>query len=423
MANISFYHDSENGTIVIDGVGNSTSNRVELTPDDVLTFSNTTASGFGSVTVSSFRSDQFTSTSSLSLSKGQNGARTVKSSPNFTTDTITFAKTGAATAYAYINITSGADTDPNDFNIGIPVRGADLGVTYYFEEFKVRSISEPVAVSVNSNSAMSFAIKPDGGSYGSWVTSGNVSVNDFVKVRGTASSSYNTQVVYTLNIGSNSDSNTIKTKTDPAQGTFIAFPYTTNISLKKVSEFFAAPLSQVPRGATVPRYMSAYRRGGLYVPDVTQNASIATTDQAQDLKLSSFSGSGTTVYFNKSPANKIVSMNVIGGSATASIAWVVQADWTLGHSPSMGYNAEYRYTFIEFDPEGPQHGTGATLSATSGDPFVYDKTNTGFAIEATSSGTFDQQFQGEITMYMRSLLDTSVVLTQVIGYTIDFYGN
>lgn len=423
MATVNITYDlADGGSLVIDTGGtNSLANPLILLANESVNFVNL-SSGVGNrdVTISSLRADQFTSSSNFTIAKGSSTSRSILNSPAFTSDSVTITA-GSFTEILYIDVDNGIDDSPNSFSIGVNIFAAELNTSYEFPEFRMSGTNVDVAASIVGGQ---FAHRTNSGSYGTWLTSAAaVPPGSWLKVRGTSSSAFASTLQITLTLGGVADFVTVKTKINPQDGTKILFPHTSpGISLKKVTEFFSAPLSAILQGANPPRFMSAFRRGGLHVPDITENLAIADTNQANNLDLSSFEGAYTSFYLINSPQNKSQGTNVLGGSQTASLSWTTLIDWTLGYSTEMRYNAEYRFELEEIVGTGPTAGSGAVLSASTATPGVYSPNNTSFAVSATSTGTFEEEFSGEVVMYIRSLLDSNIVLTHRVGYTFNFYG-
>jgi hypothetical protein len=312
-----------------------------------------------------------------------------------------------------MEVTNPVDKVPDDFDIGEPVYSADLSTRYAFAPFIVKGINASTYIRTTNCQFKK-------GSNGGWQTSSNVNANDVIYVRSTSANIHAKQTSCSINIGGRVDVNTIQTKRDPVDGDRIYFPKTARpLSVRDLTTFFAAPIGHF---SNPPRYMSAYRRGGVHVPNIPENSAIADTNQSNNNTLGDFLGSATTLYFDRYPSNKDDLKNTIGGHKTAKVEWNAYFDWSLGYSPLSKHNVEYRYVLTEKTGYGLSQGV--TFTSNSGAPSSYSANNEAFEVKITSSGTRGREFEykGTVTVYMRSLINSSVVLTTQVSYTLQFYG-
>jgi hypothetical protein len=408
--NIDYISESGFSQVTIGGPngGTTSGDRLTLTPNDTIRFYNNDSSAANITGVSTAR---FTA-SSVYVSANNSGTLTVKSSPTFGNDSATIYLRDAS-ATLYIEVVNPVDRVPDSFDIGQPVYSADLNTVYNFAAFIVKGINAATNIS-----AYNCSFRKGGSS--SWVTSSTVNADDLVYVRSTSSSNHEVQTSCSINIGGTVNSNTIQTKRDPVNGDRIYFPKTTRpVSLRDLTVFFAAPIGH---SSNPPRYMSAFRRGGDHVPNIPENSSIADTSQANNNKLGDFLGSATTLYFDRYPSNKSDLRNTIGGHQIAKVEWNAFFDWSLGYSPLTKHNVQYRFVITEYSGFGLSQGV--TFSSNSGSPGTYSANNEVFEVKVTSSGTLGREFEykGKVTIYMRSIIDSSVILTTEAAYTLQFYG-
>ena len=403
---ITVEYDQELGGLLI-GPSTSSNNRLELKPSDILRIQN---EGIGTCTLSLLDSNKFSATS-LSVAGNSTGSVTVRSNAVLGIDNANINKRNANRAY-YLEIVSSVDTTPNTFDIGSPVGSANLSTSYSFEEFLVKGITDPTSwtatnctVSVNGSAPTS--------------TSGTVNYNDRLYVRGTSSSAYSNSTTQTLVIGGVSNSNTITTKSDPSAGARLSFPIpagTGNIRITDLTNFFTAPVGHF---SNPPRNMSAFRRGGLHVPNITENRGITADSQpTQNNTLRHFRGCKTTFLWLSFPSNKGDSKNTVNSAQSAQVSWSATSDWSLGYSPFTKYNVEYRYVLTE----DSSIWTGVTFNSVTGSPGTYGASNISFSVQEDAPRNVEREYRGTVTIYARSLIDSSLVLTTSVRYSLFFYG-
>lgn len=222
----------------------------------------------------------------------------------------------------------------------------------YSNSVQVTGINTSVAVSVTNGS---FKINTGGAaSSGTYLTSGTVSPNQFIVLRVMSSSSFNTNKLMTITVGEASGNRistwAVRTSADADQGTKIPFPVLANggdVRLKQLGDFFGRPLwSQTVLGD----YLKS--PGGAFVPNIMENDNIPTSG---DLILGLFQGSATSLYWTKTPSDKIelADNSLIGGEL--DIDWrsikdspTVGSDFDVGFNTLMRDNVEYKYElFVE----------------------------------------------------------------------------
>lgn len=410
-AQIDYFQETGTASLFCPNGGGTPTNRLEVRREDTITIVN--AANFYTASVSGMDVNKFTPSTTQTVQPGGGTAIfTVKVDAPYEDDILIVVIQGIQ-KNLYVSIVSGVDTTPNPFDIGFPVITANLSEYYIFEQFKVSGINSPADVT-----ATNCDYRVNGGSF---VVSGQVLNNDFVEVRKLSASSYDTLLGCSLDIGGVTDSNTVRTKLNPQDGAIVSFPYTHPFTLTNVTEFFGAPLSNP--FANAPRFMSAYRKGGDHVPDITQNSSIASTNQAEDLVLGSFIGSATSIYYDQYPPNKSAFANTIDGAKTLSLSWQATVDWTMGYGELTPYNMEYQYILTENPADISQNQlTGVTFTGINGSPGTYSNTNTLFTISASSGQSTEAQYTGIVTILAKSIINPNIILTKDVYYALFFYG-
>ena len=193
------------------------------------------------------------------------------------------------------------------------------------------------------------------------------------------------------------------------------------IPLSDIRDFFGG--NTIAGVWTPPSDMGSFYKGGSYVPNISQNSAIATSGA---LSLGSFRSAYTSLEFQSVAGNKSGMKLTNGvGNHTLTLAWYSfnysgsGADWVLGYGDGMNFATEYYFTRTENTGSGLT--TGASLTSTTptawtaaGASFV------GFGITATVPRYTEAFMNGNINMYVRHPNSPSSVLTDTIGYTLNF---
>jgi hypothetical protein len=400
------YDPSFGGLIIIDSPsgGTSSGDPLVVSPNDTIVFTNNNAN---SATVSGQSTNRY-NTSNLAIAGNNANTLTVLSSYTDGTDTATIA-IGTGTSPFYLSAVGGVDTVPDSFNIGKPVTSAQRSTIYEFLPFNVEGITDTANIS-----ATGCQFKK--GSGGAWITSSTVGPNDTIYVRATSSSSYNTTTSMSIYIGGVGDSNTIRTKNNPSDGARLYFPKSSRpVSLTDLSNFFSAPVGT----ANTVRIMSAFRRGGLHVPDIAENSGIADTNQSNNLTLGQFLNSATIFTFDRYPKNKWTNIGE-GGARAGGVSWTADLDWELGYSPLTKYNVEYRY---EITRNTNYSGDVETFTSSGAATGTYAANNFAFSVQGTAPSGKARYYSGTIKIFMRSLINSSLFLTTEVEYELSFQGD
>lgn len=425
MANytVEIWADPETDTIEVLG-GGSSGSRIELEEGDTLTVEHINL-GIGgasvTITVGTFSSAFWTSTTSMSLAKGASATRTIKTSPTYSTFSLNCSSSGYTSGTIYLETVEPpppiSASKPNAFTVA-SISGVPTGQEVNFE-----------TVSVTGNTA-SATSRVTGGvlqrksSTGTWTTSDiTVNAGDSVYLKATSSSSYSTAISYTLRIGDLSGTNgenydwetasfSLTTESDPGTGQTLNFPISSGtISMRDIIEFFHYPVGVVP---TPANSLSDYYRGGTYVPNVTGNSSIPTSGT---IALSNFYGSETRWYVT-APSPFYREVNTLSGPSSFTLTFTVYAAlFGGGYAPDVGRNSQFRNdSIVEVWSNNDN-----TLNVTGG-----SSTYTGdwsMTVSMTVSANQEQEFYGYIPVDARSRVDNSITQTGLrVYFWFFFYG-
>lgn len=427
MANrsVTVFGDAELGSIIVIGGGTS-SNRLTMEEGDVLTVTHSLASNIfsGNITVATFSSNYWTSTSNMSLARGSSATRTIKTNPTENNISLSVTASGYTGGTIYIQVLSSIDTTPDQFNIGADITNANPNQEYFIGSFTVSGINTGTTMSCSGTANTKTRIGTGGTKSSSDKTVFNGSV---VYVFGDSSSNYNASTTATVTIGGVSDSATISTKIDPATGEVIPFPIGSGtISMDDIRSFFG------PVSGTAS--LSNYYRGGSYIPNITtgtpNNSSIPTSGT---ISLSNFYNSMTTLYFSVIASNKSDFEQTTSSGGVAGVSWNKQNDWEVGFGPDMEDIVEYRITV------NPSNYSAFPLLGSYLDIIingvVTDRTNSTTQFQTSFASTNDDVTinfgsdrlcegiaAGSITIEIRHPDYTSVVFSDTFTYNLSLIG-
>ena len=407
MANrsVTVYVDDDAGFVATLG-GGSAGSRLTMDAGDVLTvYHNPFLGDGGTITVSGFATNRFTSASNMSLYPSNTNTRTVKTSPTSGSVNITCAHSGVSSGVIYLQI--GGDPTPNAFSLGAN-RTANPSQVTYFDNVTVLGIDVPITASVTNGQ---IALQNGSGAERTFGTSKTVTVNDIVLTRATAPSGYGQNKTVTLNIGGVTDAAVLSTPTDPTSGTQINLGITSGaISMDNLLDLFMGQ-TQNFWGYTRPSDMGSLYKSGSYVPNISANSSVPTSGA---ITIGNFYGSATSFYISSVPSNKTAFIDTSGGgsSFTGNCFWELGIDWDIGFGVGQRYNTEVYYVVNQ------AVGSVTVNGGSSG----YSINNKSISISKTSGANTESFNAGTITVYYRSLVNTAVTGTTTMNYAINFFG-
>lgn len=363
----------------------------------------------GTITISGFTSNRYTSTSNMSLSRGSTQSRTLRSDAVLGNHTLSATSSGYSGSSVTITVDDGTDDTPDSFSF-TNVNLATPDDLIYSNTIQVSGINVGITASI-SGTGGTFAI--NGGSFSS--ANRTVHNGDSIQLRVQAAPSWNTTRTATLNLNGVTGSFSVTTRNDPGAGELIFFPGSANnYSFRDVAEFFAGNDTIGP--ATMPTQMSAYRRGFDYVPNITQNNSISTS--VSGLALTQFVGSATYLNFESYGGARYAGADTTTGSKTEHIFWQL----TVSHpaNPVIGYGliiggCEIRWALTEYTNG---YNTGVTMSASES----YARNAYVCQLTASAPANTERTYGGYVTVWIRSVVDPSKVITTQLQYNFFFKG-
>jgi hypothetical protein len=372
---------------------------IQISPSGSITIQRVGQSG-GTISVSGFSSTYFNGSSYLTFSSNNSQTKTAKGVAG--TDAISFAKYNSTSVSATITLVD-EDTEPDQFSF-TDVTNVGLNSVNMSNEITLTGMNE--------------------GTYG-YASLGNLWVNgiqranpymvyvgDKVKIEMTAANAYNTTRSSTFSVGGISDVFSVKTSVSqwgsPEFGTPIYFPVaasatTTAVKLSDIKDFFGGYLSP-------PTNLKGYYRNNVYVPDFSENNGIPASGE---ITLDMFRGSATALYWNTNPSNKHAT-----GNQSATLLWTLGTSYSLGFGEGIDYSCDYKFVLVVTGA----NGSGATASdivMTSGsNPLSYHADNRWLKLDVSVGTSGEREYEGYVTLYARSLFDTSVYVTTRVDFSI-----
>lgn len=291
----------------------------------------------------------------------------------------------------HIGILPDADLVPDSFSLGPDISGMQPADTFVASLVTISGINAGVSASVSTTGGSAFFTVNNG----SGVTSATVFNGQRIQVYGTASSSYNSSITVTLTIGGVSDSFVVTTTGTPPAEALIQF-VSNPITLNNIKAFFGGTL--LPPNAP-PNNLRSYYRGGAYVPDISQNSAVPFSPN--QIGLSNFNISFTTLYFTKLPRSISKNQNTSGGTTSLNQVWSVGSSgddkFDVGYGPGMKGACQFSYSIVE--DEGSGKSTGVTLIVEVGQAGTPRQGNTYVVVQSPNvAGNSEARYSGTLTI-------------------------
>ena len=271
--------------------------------------------GSPTIVISSFEGSTWSTTNNGSATTANinlavNGSASRYASSALTADnddTINISATGYTAETIVFRLIPSVDNTADPFNLGVDqtnLQPGSLPVSLGF--VTVAGINTPVTASITNGLTAVKASTPADFEYST--LSKTVVAGDRIYVKGYVPDSYNAFNDVTLDINGTSDTLRLTTKTTADTYEFIPYPDTIlPTDLNTVGDFFGRP--ELQTYTDLNDYLKT--PGGIYVPNITENAAIPT---ALPIDLNDFLGSGTSLYFIKFPRSKDDTWNSAGGA-------------------------------------------------------------------------------------------------------------
>lgn len=396
-------------------------------PSDVIQgqtvkFSHTTAGDIGSMEVSGFNTAAWETLPVLNIARGSHYVMRTKSNADFV-NTLTAQFSAANNSQNFtVSVLPPPDLTPNTFGF-TTVNDAQYPSTQYTSN-QVALSGYNRDLTVTPASGVEYSL--DGGV--TWWTNqvnrpkaqsggANILIRMFSgSVFGSSAQRSvtvgNTTGNWTINVRSALDPNEfIQTRTTQSGFAFRA----------DVQEFFAG--DDVIGPVAAPTELSAFVRGGPYVPNITQNNGVPTSSNG--MKLSDFVGSGTYLSLEQGGADRAAFGDTTLGQTSRFVGWQVYPSDGIAalENPRVGFGlilggCQVSWT-VNQDTTFDQFNVGTALSVPNGS---YADNRYVARITATAPSNSERTYKGTITMRVRLKADTSKILTRVFNYSIFFKG-
>ena len=426
MANrtVQIYTDDDAGFVATLG-GGSSGGRLDMNAGDVLTIIHNSFLGDGgTISVTGFSSNQFTSNSNMSLAEGASSTRTIKTAPTASTVNITCSHAGISNGTIYLNVVSSTDNTPNAFSFD-SVANANPSQEYALGSFTVTGINVGVTAVASGTAGTKTSL-----TLGGTPTTANKTVtnNQVVYVYGTSPSGYSASTSATVTINGVTHTSTIATIADPTSGTRIPLGISSGtISLDNIRKLFGPATYQTYGTAS----MAGYYKGGTYVPNISSgtpnNNGIPTSGT---IDLADFYNCCTSLYFSTPPSNKVENVDTGSGAVTRTITFSTN-DWAMGYGPDMEFLVDYAFkNDIQIYSElAGGIATTAVLNGvsynleTASDPITTGYGSAGTAVITCVANNLSEAFVVvKLTVYARHKIYTGYTTSTEVTYRFNVFG-
>ena len=149
-----------------------------------------------------------------------------------------------------------------------------------------------------------------------------------------------------------------------------------------------------------------------------------TSHTCYALRISDLYDTASALYFIYKPPDKADRANTLDGSKTLELAWDILNDYNVGYGELARY-LEYRYTFTSSNAD-LQYTTGSpsdvAIHSSRGAPATWHQDNGKVWLRVTAPQNVERHYQGTLTIYCRNAIDTSLVITKTVSWSMFFYG-
>lgn len=304
------------------------------------------------------------------------------------------------------------DTTPNQFNF--PDRTNIDPKAQVVSFAQITGFNTAVQATVSATGSGYFGFRNAGS--GQLKTSGWVSPNETIVVVVEAPHDYEalTRTV-TVTIGGVTDTFKVVTRQWPLpeQVYHMGISAPQDLYLRQhIATFF---------GGEYEPLLSDYLRGGGLVPSIQENEHVP---RSLPIHITDLYDTASALYFLFKPPDKGEGANTLDGGKTLSLAWDILTDYTVGYGELSRY-LEYRYTFTSSNEE-LQHTTGSpsdvTIHSSRGAPGTWHQDNGKVWLTVTAPQNVERWYKGTITIYCRNAIDTSLVISRTVDWSMFFYG-
>jgi hypothetical protein len=175
-------------------------------------------------------------------------------------------------------------------------------------------------------------------------------------------------------------------------------------------------------GGSPQPLLTDYLRGNFLVPSIEQNAHVP---KSPPIYISDLYNTASALYFIYKPPDKSDSANTLNGGKNLELVWNVVDDYTVGYGELSRY-VDYRYTFTSDDSELTNINGGdpddVTLHSTTGSPGTWSQSNSACWLKVSAPQNTERWYKGTLTIYARNAIDTSLVISKTVQWSMFFFG-
>lgn len=382
----------------------SSGNGMTMLVGDTLTFTNAGASD-GNVTISYGESGRFTAnkTMSQSLSPGETIVFTATSADSNTWLRVT-PPSGSAKSL-YISIVNNLDDSPSSWTF--PDKSKYRPGSYVYADKQISGINTSITISCSGSGSPRVKRREST----SWVTSiSGVQQGDYIQFRLASPPDYNQTYNATITGGSASDTWTVSTGAapDPNTGAKIPSGITGDVALSDLGDFFGRRASNDTR-------LYDYRRGLGYVPNITENNGISTSQPA----LTQFRNAYTSIYFKLPPEDYMESANTVSSAQSLTASWQYPYDYIMGFSDKIANELEFK---VDTDISGGAQAGDASIHYNIPNPGAWSKANQDFNVRVDCNSYSEAHYIGTVTLHARHPAYPSSVVSWTMDVRFFFFG-
>ena len=378
-----------------------------LAAGDTVTFQHVAS---GPYSIRSFSSSFWTNTSNITT----NASKTVKSgNSNGTTSYVYIYDGGTLIGSADFRIQA-ADTTPNSFGLTNKTN-IDPKSLVHVGSFQVTGINTSTTASITGSGSREvyFLVGYKPRKY----TSTTVNNGDTISVYAEAEWDYEAM--------SRTISMTVGTRTETVQVVTRQWPLpeqVINLDISPPADLYLKKHIATFFGGSSQPLLTDYLRGNFLVPSIEQNAHVP---KSPPIYISDLYNTASALYFIYKPPDKSDSANTLNGGKNLELVWNVVDDYTVGYGELSRY-VDYRYTFTSDDSELTNINGGdpddVTLHSTTGNPGTWSQSNSPCWLKVSAPQNTERWYKGTLTIYARNAIDTSLVISKTVQWTMFFWG-
>lgn len=288
------------------------------------------------------------------------------------------------------------------------ITDADPKALMNTHSLKISGINSSITAKISTSSGLAAYIR-----VGSTLAAPRTSITVYngykIYIEAEAPHDYDQSSTVTLTLGSYSYTFTISTREYPIaeQVIELGIDSGTIYFMNDVVNFFGSK-SSTPK-------LTDYLRGNELVPSILENSHVPDT---APIALTDLYGTVSALYFTYKPPNKTAIADTSDSGATIYVAWDIANDYGVGYG-ELAKELEYKYEVTRLDSKDSIDVDVTTSTSTSYS--TWSQSNSYIKLSATSEQSLGENIlYGQLTIYARNAVDTSVVISKTVGWTLAF---